>query len=65
MTMTLQAPILRDSIVWTVAVLEEPAAAASAVAHRGRVNDLSSLQERPARIRRCARCSSGKQCHGC
>jgi hypothetical protein len=63
--MTLQAPILRDSIVWTVAVLEQPAAAVSPAAHRGRANDLSSLQKRPARIRGWARCSSGKQLHGC
>jgi hypothetical protein len=63
--MTLQAPILRNSIVWTDAVLEQPAAAASPVAHRGRVNDLPSLQEKPGRIRRCVRCSSGKQRHGC
>jgi len=63
--MTLQAPILRNSIVWTDAVLEQPAVAASPVAHRGRVNDFSSLQERPARVGRWARCSSGKQRHGC
>jgi hypothetical protein len=63
--MTLQAPILRDSIVWTVAVLEQPAAAVLPAAHRGRASDLSSLQKRPARIRGRAHYTSGKQLHGC
>ncbi|BAR60666.1 hypothetical protein NK6_7515 [Bradyrhizobium diazoefficiens] len=50
--------------MWTVAVLEQPAAAPP-VAHRGRANDLSLLQKKPARIRRWARCSNGNQGHGC
>jgi len=50
--------------VWTVAVLELPAATASPAAHRGRTNGLSLLQEIHARICRWACHSSGNQRHG-